>query len=66
MIIPSDIAVGKQVRLKSGSPRLIVTSVESDGDAVKVGVMCWIDDTGIYRDIVPLDALIWPRNVGGD
>lgn len=61
MIKPEDISVGEVVRLKSGSPKLTVTGIETAEDGVtEIDVLLWHENHGFIENTFPLDLLVWP------
>lgn len=62
MIKPEDIAVGAIVRLKSGSPKFTVRSIDHKDDGIMVTLFGWADRLGFVQETVPLEFLVWPKS----
>jgi uncharacterized protein YodC (DUF2158 family) len=61
MIKPDDISVGAVVRLKSGSPKFLVSAISYAGDDPEVEIFGWADRLGFVSREVPLSWLVWPK-----
>lgn len=57
-----DLRVGSVVRLASGSPKMSVTGVGTDG---QVKVIWWSDRLGVLDDHFPVEVLVYPRPLAG-
>ncbi len=58
--------IGDVVRLKSGSPKFIVTAVSAGETQPSAEIFGWSDRQGFVSRAVPVDWLVWPRPHDGD
>ena len=63
MIKREDISVGDIVRLRSGSPKFLVSDigVVNAGGDYPVEIFGWSDRQGFVSRYVPLSWLCWPK-----